>query len=106
MSALAPLSAQGESWVRVLTIALEGKSFSDIDRELKAVRRKAALLGEPLDDHLVGLVNGKSGTKNDRIALATELVGAGVLSKRAAHEVTGVAEKPFAPGLPRSLRAK
>lgn len=92
-SALAPLSAQAESWARVLTIALEGQSFSDIDRELKSVRRKAALLGAPLDDHLIGLVNGMSGTKNDRIALATELVSAGVLSQRAAHEVTGVARE-------------
>ncbi len=82
-SALAPLSAQAKSWARVLTIALEGQSFSDIDRELKSVRRKAALLGAPLDDHLIGLVNGMSGTKNDRIALATELVSAGVLSQRA-----------------------
>ena len=93
MSVLAPLSAQAESWARVLTIALEGQSFSDIDRELKSVRRKAALLGEPLDDHLLGLVNGRSGSKNDRIALAAELVSTGVLSQRAAHEITGVARE-------------
>ena len=57
------------------------------------MRRKAALLSEPLDHHLVGLVNRRSGSKNDRIALAAELVSAGVLSQRAAHEVTGVARE-------------
>ena len=93
ISVLGHISGQAETWSRVLTIALEGQSFSDIDRELKSVRRKAALLDEPLDDHLVELIKGKRGSKADRIALAAELVSAGVLSQRAAHEVTGVARE-------------
>lgn len=106
LSVLTPLSVQAASWARVLTIALVGQSFSDIDRELKSVRRKAALLGEPLDDHLVGIVNGKSGSKKDRIVLATELVKAGVLSQRAAHEVTGVARETIRARTAKKLPSK
>lgn len=93
VSALGPISHQAEIWASVLAIALEGQSFSDIDRELKSVRRKAALLAEPLDDHLVGLLGGKQAGKADRIALAAELVSTGVMSQRAAHEITGVARE-------------
>lgn len=91
--ALAPISGHARNWAQILTIALEGQSFSDIDRELRAVRRKAALSGAPLDDQLIGLLDLHAGSKADRIAIAAELVNAGVLSQRAAHEATGVARE-------------
>ena len=86
-------AAKSEAWSRVLAVALEGRSFSDIDRDVKAVRRKAALSGESVDVHLPALLQGYAGTKAARIALAAELVGSGLLSQRAAHELTGVARE-------------
>lgn len=90
---LGPVSKGAEAWSRVLAVALEGRSFSDIDRDVKAVRRKAALAGEAVDAHLPALLQGYAGTKAARIAVAAELVGSGLLSQRAAHELTGVARE-------------
>ena len=60
---------------------------------MKAVRRKAALAGEAVDAHLPALLQNHAGTKAARINLAAELVGSGLLSQRAAHELTGVARE-------------
>jgi hypothetical protein len=90
---LGPVCEGADAWSRVLAVALEGRSFSDIDRDVKAVRRKAALAGEAVDAHLPALLQGYAGTKAARIALAAELVGSGLLSQRAAHELTGVARE-------------
>jgi SpoVK/Ycf46/Vps4 family AAA+-type ATPase len=90
---LGPVSEGAEAWSRVLAIALDGRSFSDIDRDVKAVRRRAALAGETVDTHLPALLQGYAGTKAARISLATELVSSGLLSQRAAHELTGVARE-------------
>ena len=88
-----PVSDNAGTWSRILSVALEGRSFSDIDRDVKAARRKAALSGESVDKHLPSLLRGQAGTKAARIDLAAELVSTGLLSQRAAHEITGVARE-------------
>ena len=78
-------------WSDVLALAFKGRSFSDIERELTAVRRTAAITNTPIDDQIGSLLkNGESLSRADRIALATKLVEAGLTSQRVAHDLTGV----------------
>lgn len=78
-------------WGRVLAVALHGRSFSDIARELAAARRHAALGGGALEDELAKLIRAEGLPKQARIDLAVALVDKGVMSARSAHELTGVA---------------
>lgn len=80
-----------EQWAEVLSIALAGKSFSDIERKIKSVRRSSALQDGDLVDHLVLLINNNQLSKSDKIELAVQLVSTGLVSQRQAHELTGVA---------------
>lgn len=89
-SLLGPYLKDARAWAGILAIALRGRSFSDIEIELASQRRAAAMTGQPLDAELHSLLRLDSIPKSDRIALATKLVDAGVLSQRKAHELTGV----------------
>ena len=80
-----------EQWAEVLSIALAGESFSDIERKIKSVRRSSALQDGDLVDHLVLLINNNQLSKSDKIELAVQLVSTGLVSQRQAHELTGVA---------------
>ena len=82
---------KSDGWSKVLGLCLLGKSFSDVERELIAVRRTAALEGQPLDAALATLLRSIPESKTDRITLATLLVDEGLMSQRRARELTGVA---------------
>lgn len=89
-SQLAPHVAQIDLWTDVLGLALQGRSFSDIERDLTTQRRHAAVSGLKLEDTLASLIRSESLSKEERIDIATSLVEHGVLSQRAAQELTGV----------------
>jgi hypothetical protein len=104
---LAPYFAAAPEWSGVLGIAFAGRSFSDIERDLSAARRSAALGHVPLEERLGGLLTNKSLARGRRIQLATAMVEQGLLSQRKARELTGVARdtirhraapKPTKPG--------
>lgn len=80
-----------EGWSKALGLCLLGKSFSDVERELTAIRRAAALDGQPLDGALTTLLRSTPEGRADRIALAAVLVEEGLMSQRRACELTGVA---------------
>ncbi len=80
-----------EKWSTVLSLALHGNSFSEIEREVNIARRAAALNGKELSEHLERLMNVENLPKQDRINLAVELVKNGLVSQRRAHELTYVA---------------
>ena len=84
-------SANADSWAHILAIAMQGKSYSDIERGLKTARRAAALNGGGLEDQLAGLIKSDQLEKQARINLAASLVRSGVVTQRRAHELTGVA---------------
>jgi SpoVK/Ycf46/Vps4 family AAA+-type ATPase len=88
---LTPYFPMAREWSAFLAVAFVGLSFSDIERELSAVRRSAALRGAPLEEQFAGLLTNKSIPKTRRIHLATALVDQGLLSQRRARELTGVA---------------
>lgn len=90
-STLAPHFPAAKPWSHVLAAAFAGRSFSDIERDLSAARRSAALGTQPLEDCLAAFVSNEAFPKSKRIDLATVIVEQGLLSQRKAHELTGVA---------------
>lgn len=81
---------EAASWAQVLGIALKGRSFSDVERDLIGVRRAAAIDGVALGERLGDLLPRNRLPKVARIAMATTLVGKGLVSQRRAQELTGV----------------
>jgi hypothetical protein len=88
---LTPYFPAAGAWSGLLAVAFGGRSFSDIERDLMAARRSAALGHAPLEEQLAGLLTGQSIGKARRIHLATAMVERGLLSQRRAGELTGVA---------------
>lgn len=79
-----------EAWSGILSIAFRGRSFSEIESEIAAQRRASAVTGSSLNEQLATLVRSESLSKADRISLAAALVDTGIVSQRAAHQLTGV----------------
>ena len=88
---LTPYFAAAKQWGGVLGIAFEGRSFSDIERDIAAARRIAALENKPLDEQFAAFVSNVTLPKSTRIDLAVATVEQGLLSQRKAHDLTGVA---------------
>lgn len=88
LAAVAPGDAK---WAAVLAVALEGKSYSEIAREIASARRRAALRGGSLGDQFAELIRPANMPKNARINLAVSLVNNEVMSERRARELTGIA---------------
>ncbi|MDR6661279.1 Cdc6-like AAA superfamily ATPase [Tardiphaga robiniae] len=88
---LAPYFPATTQWSGLLAAAFAGRSFSDIERDIFAARRSAALSSVPLEEQLAALLTNKSIAKGRRIQLATAIVHRGLLSQRKAGELTGVA---------------
>lgn len=80
----------GDDWFNVLSLALEGQSFSEIERALKQARRAAVVTKTDLVDHIAAVVRNPSQPKAQRIAVAKALVARGLASQRRAHELTGI----------------
>jgi len=79
--------------VEALALATEGRSFSDLERELARARRAAALAGEGQSiDVLMDLLEDQVTLLplSDRRAVASNLVRSGATSQRKAYDMTGV----------------
>lgn len=81
------------AWIPILSVGLHGRSFAEVDRDLKQVRRRSLLEGRPLTRELESMLDVEGMDKNARIELASELVNRKVMTQRAAHELTGVARE-------------
>lgn len=84
------LVENADRWARALSLVSVGKSFSEMDHDIKAARRSAALANGDLEDHLGELCRRSDLPKADRIALASCLANDGLVSQRQASELTGV----------------
>lgn len=80
-----------DNWHRALSVVFDGKSYSDVSRSLRSVRRQALLRNESLADRLTELVRGELDnlTKGQRKAVGVELEAVG-LSQRQVSEMTGL----------------
>ena len=79
------------TWNDVLTVALRGLSFSDIEREVMLARRSAVVHGRPLEDALSQMVERRVEPlpRRERGQIAMWLTEAGI-SQRQVHDLTGV----------------
>lgn len=87
------IEPNASEWSDILSLALEGQSFSDIERKINSARRSAALNGKKISDHLTTLLSANDRPKNERIDFAVQLAESGLVSQRRAHELTGVARE-------------
>jgi len=78
-------------WPAAIAVAMAGRSFSDIERDLFRARREAVTSSLPLADRLAAMLHSVVDElpKKQRAVLAEKLVDAG-LSQRFAHHLTGV----------------
>jgi hypothetical protein len=78
-------------WLRALAALMRGRSFSDIERELKSVRRQAIVHGTNPDELLPQVIRAQIGrqSKTAKKQIALELAAAG-LSQRQISELTGL----------------
>lgn len=83
--------AISSAWQEVLTVALRGLSFSDIEREVMLARRSAVIRGLSLEDALAQLVQVRIQNlpRPKRGEIAFLLAEAGI-SQRRVHDLTGV----------------
>lgn len=86
-----PNNSLPPEWNGTLASLLQGLSFSDIERELTAVRRDAVIRGHSLEQSMHNLVRRRIGElpRSERGAVASTLTKLG-LSQRQIHELTGV----------------
>lgn len=77
--------------IEVVTLVLNGLSFSDVDRELRLIIRQAVMSSNPIDDALRDFVRSRvsSLTVGKRKLVAASLLQAG-FKQRETHEWTGV----------------
>lgn len=80
-----------DKWSEVLALAFAGRSFSDIERDLMAARRSAALGQKSLEDELAEFLGRQSIGKRERIRIAASAFAHGLLSQHRVHDLTGVA---------------
>ena len=78
-------------WEGVLSVALRGKSFSDINRDVLRARRAGAIAGS-LEESFAALLQSRLGDLawEDRAIVARDLASSGALSQRRACELTGI----------------
>lgn len=80
-------------WTKVLAVAMAGRSYSDIERDLNLARREAALKGLSLAKFLTNLIVPNQMSKKEKINIAVQLVGKKLATQRKAHEITGVSRE-------------
>ncbi|TPW04819.1 MAG: ATPase AAA, partial [Alphaproteobacteria bacterium] len=90
-AALAPHMKEADAWAHILSIALDGKPFSEIERVIVSARRNAALNGALLPQELAKALDVDALPKSARIELANKLIDADAVSQRQASEITGIA---------------
>lgn len=90
-SLISPFVPNADDWSDWLAVSLAGKSFSEIENQLKNVRRNMILNQLGADDALLALISPDDSSNAERIQLTVGLVKAGLLSQRQACERMGVA---------------
>ncbi len=92
------LKDESGSIAAAAAVAMQGMSFSDIERELLRGKRRAVLAGKPMHDILTEIVTARldAMTKKQRIAVAVELEKA--IGQRRANEITKVSRDTMRKG--------
>lgn len=78
-------------WSQILSYALAGKSFSDVERQISILRKSAAIERTPILDGVKSLVASNINlSKEEKYKLVALLESRGVASQRQIQELTGV----------------
>lgn len=78
-------------WSQILSYALVGKSFSDVERQISILRKSAAIERTPILDGVKSLVSSSINlSKEEKYKLVALLESRGVASQRQIQELTGV----------------
>lgn len=86
------LPGVNESLIAALGAGFAGKSFSEVERDIMLLRRKAAMRNEAVEEHVKALLSSQVSNlpRRDRTNLAVHLVRSGSASQREARQLTGV----------------
>lgn len=81
-----------DGWEETLATALQGRSYSDIERLILSARCAAAVNGERLERYLIDIVRDfiERLPRSARVKSARLLVNSGAISQRQAYELTGI----------------
>lgn len=81
-----------ETWVDAVAASFVGKSYSDIERGLAGVRRRAIVAGVPLEDELRAWMQSviENLSFDAKVGLAKRLSASGGVSQRQIAEITGL----------------
>lgn len=82
------------TWGKILSYAFAGKSFSEIERQVKLVRKSAAIDELELEEKLKTLISSNAYlSREQKIDLARNLIKGEKMSQRQVHELTGLARE-------------
>lgn len=92
------LNKQAENyvlWSQILSYVFNGKSFSDVERQINIIRKSSAITGNSLEESVQSflLMPGFKLAHEQRVELACILNESGILSQRRAQELTGIARE-------------
>ncbi len=91
---LSPYLNEYRPWTELLSWALKGKSFSDIEREILLARRSSVINKVPLNAQLETLLlPNENLTHAEKVEYAYLLSQTKIISQRKAQEITGIARE-------------
>ena len=79
-----------ELWSKILSYALNGQSYSDIEKKILHARKSSILTDKPLQEALQDLISSDNLRHEQKIELAILLINTGNISQRRAQEITGL----------------
>ena len=91
---LSPYLKEYRPWSELLSWALKGRSFSDIEREILLARRSSVISQVPLNTKLESLLlPNENLTHAEKVKYAYLLSQSKIISQRKAQEITGIARE-------------
>lgn len=91
---LKPYMDDYELWSKILSYVLDGKSFSEVERQINLIRKLSAIENKPLNENFQTLlVSNNNLLHEQKVKLAAILTESGIVSQRRATEITGVARE-------------
>ena len=84
-----------ENWAQILSILVNGLSFSEIEHQVQSARRHALVLDTPIETAFEVIIQRQTASlsKNEKIEVFSQLINSKVMSQRQAHEVSGLARE-------------
>jgi SpoVK/Ycf46/Vps4 family AAA+-type ATPase len=106
-SLLEGFSRQTTVWSEVLSLAYQGRSFSEIERDILIAKRNSIVHHIPLDAQLKQQLRASTSLpRGERVKLANVLIENNITSQREANEITGIARNTIRKYSPAKVNRK